>query len=118
MSNTAEFLASEGCVPCDGSIPAFSAPEAQALLQQVPDWVLLDDGRRIERRFRFKTYAQAFAFVGRVSAIAEAENHHPDIAFGWGYATLSLQTHAIKGLHRNDFILAAKVDQLTGPTMA
>ena len=77
---------------------------------------------RIERTFRFKNFAQAFAFVQRVADLAEAEGHHPDICFGWGYATVSLQTQKIKGLHENDFIMAAKLDRMAdaaesaGPT--
>jgi 4a-hydroxytetrahydrobiopterin dehydratase len=68
--------------------------------------------RRIERTFKFKNFAEAFAFVKRVSELAEAEGHHPQICFGWGYTTVSLQTKKIKGLHENDFIMAAKMDQL------
>ena len=112
MSESSSALAAGACAPCRGGVPPLSAEEAEGLRANVPDWALCDGGRRIERRFRFKTFAAAFAFVADVAAIAEAQNHHPDIAFGWGYATLSLHTHVIKGLHRNDFILAAKIDQL------
>jgi 4a-hydroxytetrahydrobiopterin dehydratase len=79
---------------------------------QLPDWALKDEARRIERTYRFGNFREALAFVDQVGALAEAEGHHPDVCFGWGYATISLQTHKIKGLHENDFILAAKVDQL------
>jgi len=81
-----------------------------------------DDSHRIERTFRFKDFAEAFAFVQRVADLAEAEGHHPDVCFGWGYATVSLQTKKIKGLHENDFIMAAKLDRMAdaagsaGPT--
>jgi pterin-4a-carbinolamine dehydratase len=64
------------------------------------------------RTFKFKDFAEAFAFIKRAGDLAEAEGHHPDISFGWGYATISLQTKKIKGLHENDFIMAAKLDQL------
>ena len=100
------------CVPVRRGTRPLSQEKAEVSRSQVPGWALLDDGRRIERRFRFKSFAEANAFVARVSAIAEAEDHHPDIAFGWGYATISLHTHVIKGLHANDFILAGKVDDL------
>ena len=78
---------------------------------KTPEWALLDDAHRIERTFRFKNFAEAFAFVQRAADLAEAEGHHPDITFGWGYATVSLHTHKIKGLHENDFIMAAKLDR-------
>ena len=73
---------------------------------------LLDEATRIERTYRFKNFAEAFAFVERAAAVAEAEGHHPDICFGWGYATVSLRTKKIKGLHENDFIMAAKLDRI------
>ena len=74
-----------------------------------------DDSHRIERTFQFKNFAEAFVFVQRVADLAEAEGHHPDVCFGWGYATVSLQTKKIKGLHENDFIMAAKLDQMADP---
>ena len=77
-----------------------------------PEWAILDEARRIERTFKFKNFAVAFAFVQRTGDLAESEGHHPDISFGWGYATISLQTKKIKGLHENDFIMAAKVDKI------
>lgn len=70
------------------------------------------DGKRLSRRFAFATYAEALDLVIRVSAIAEAENHHPDIAFGWGHAEIALTTHAIGGLHLDDLVMAAKIDRL------
>ena len=72
----------------------------------------MDDGARIERRFKFGSFSQAFDFVKRVAEIAETEGHHPDISFGWGYAEISTQTKKIKGLHENDFTLAAKIDAI------
>ncbi len=105
-------LASQSCTPCRGGVPPMAAAEAARLLAGLPDWQLQDDSTRIQRRCRFKNFAAALAFVDRVGALAEAEGHHPDISFGWGYATISLHTHKIKGLHENDFIMAAKIDQL------
>jgi len=71
-----------------------------------------DGNHRIERTFQFKNSAEAFVFVQRVADLAEAEGHRPDVCFGWGYATVSLQTKKIKGLHENDFIIATKIDQM------
>ena len=105
-------LAALSCTPCQGGIPPLDPDRAEALRRQVPDWSLLDTASRLRRRFEFKNFADAFAFVTRAAALAEAEGHHPDISFGWGYATISLQTHKIKGLHENDFIIAAKLDRI------
>ncbi len=105
-------LAGKTCVPCRGGIPPLSEEEARRYLEQVPGWELKDGATRIERTFRFKNFQEALDFVNRVGAQAEAEGHHPDITFGWGYVTVSLYTHKIKGLHENDFILAAKIDNL------
>jgi 4a-hydroxytetrahydrobiopterin dehydratase len=104
-------LASRTCTPCRGGIPPMGEDEARGLLDQAPGWELLE-GRRIERRFRFRNFKDALSFVDRVGALAEDEGHHPDIAFGWGYATITLHTHKIKGLHENDFIMAAKINGL------
>ncbi len=106
-------IANQTCVPCHGGVTPLTPAEAETLRAETPDWAFQDEGRRIERRFRFKTFKQAFAFVQEVAALAEAEGHHPDITFGWGYATVSLHTHAIEGLHRNDFIVASKIDRLS-----
>ncbi len=104
--------AARRCAPCRGGTPPLTPAEVERLGTGVPEWTVAADGRRIERRFAFGTYAQAFELVTRVSALAEAEGHHPDIAFGWGYAAFSLTTHAIGGLHDNDFVLAAEIDRL------
>ncbi len=109
----ATALARKTCTPCRGGIPPLTWEEAEELRAQAPEWSLLDEGKRIERRFRFADFADAYGFVSRVAELAEDEGHHPDITFGWGYATVSLFTHKIKGLHENDFIMAAKVDELT-----
>ena len=82
----------------------------------VAEGQLLESATRMERRFRFKDFRAAFAFVARIAELAEAEGHHPDISFGWGYAVVSLRTKKIKGLHENDFIMAAKLDRIAnGP---
>ena len=105
-------LAEKSCTPCRGGIPPLTQEEASGYSEQAPDWQLLDNATRIERNYRFKNFREAFDFVERAAALAEAEGHHPDITFGWGYATVSLRTKKIKGLHENDFIMAAKLDRI------
>lgn len=100
------------CTPCRGGIPPLTEREAGRFAALVPDWQMQERATRLVRRFAVPDYAQALAFVTALSAIAETEGHHPDICFGWGYVTVSLQTHAIGGLHENDFLLAAKFDRL------
>ena len=107
-----ERLVEKTCTPCRGGVPALTEEEAQVLREQAPDWILLDDAHRIERKFRFANFREALAFVQQAGELAEAEGHHPDVCFGWGYATVSLKTKKIKGLHENDFIMAAKIDRL------
>ena len=105
-------LAAKTCTPCQGGIPPMTNEEIEAHRRQTPEWSVLGPPDRIERRFKFKDFAEAFAFVTKTAELAEAEGHHPDITFGWGYATVSLYTHKIKGLHENDFIMAAKLDRI------
>jgi 4a-hydroxytetrahydrobiopterin dehydratase len=105
-------LADKACIPCRGGIPPLEAAAARQFLSQAPSWTLMDDARRIERTFRFRDFKEAIAFVNKVGELAEAEGHHPDIHFGWGYVTVSMHTHKIKGLHENDFIMAAKINRL------
>ncbi len=105
-------LTEKTCVPCRGGIPPLTQSEAEAMHGQVPSWALTHEATRIERGFKFDDFAAAIAFVDKVGGLAEAEGHHPDISFGWGYAHVVFFTHKIKGLHENDFIMAAKVDAL------
>jgi 4a-hydroxytetrahydrobiopterin dehydratase len=105
-------LLSKTCTPCRGGIPPLTREQASEYLSQAPKWKLLDDGRRIERRYGFSNFREASAFVHCVAELSEAEGHHPEVTFGWGFATISLQTKKIKGLHENDFIMAAKFDRL------
>jgi 4a-hydroxytetrahydrobiopterin dehydratase len=106
-------LAAKTCTPCRGGVPPMAADEARRYAQQTPGWELDAGATRIQRSFRFSDFADALAFVDKVGALAEEEGHHPDIHFGWGYCTIELYTHKIKGLHENDFIMAAKIDDLT-----
>lgn len=105
-------LQNKTCVACRGDLPGLSAAEARALLQQVPGWALDASGKWLLRSYTFANFKQALAFVQKVGDVAEQENHHPDITFGWGYVNIRIQTHAIGGLHENDFILAAKINIL------
>ena len=107
-------LALRSCTPCRGGIPPLGRDEAEQLRREAPDWALVDDAGRIERTYRFRNFRDSFGFVERAAELAEAEGHHPDISFGWGYATVSLRTKKIKGLHENDFIMAAKLDRIAG----
>ena len=109
-----DTLTERTCTPCKGGIPPLTAQERERFHRQVPRWELRDAAKRIERKFTFRNFAEALAFVRQVGGLAEGEGHHPDVSFGWGYATVSLQTKKIKGLHENDFIMAAKIDRLSG----
>ena len=113
-----EALVEKTCTPCRGGIPPLTRAEAEELLPQAPEWALMDNAHRIERTFRFGNFREALAFVQKVGELAEAEGHHPDISFGWGYGTVSLRTKKIKGLHENDFIMAAKIDRLAQPPVS
>jgi 4a-hydroxytetrahydrobiopterin dehydratase len=106
-------LAEKTCTPCRGGVAPLTHEEAESLQHQAPDWTLRDDAHRIERSFQFRNFREALTFVQQVGELAEAEGHHPDISFGWGSATVSLRTKKIKGLHENDFIMAAKIDRLS-----
>jgi 4a-hydroxytetrahydrobiopterin dehydratase len=105
-------LTRKTCVPCQGGIPPLSKAEAEGFMDQVPGWALSGAGDRITRRFTFDDFKQSIAFIDKVGALAEEEQHHPDILFGWGYAEITFFTHKISGLHENDFIMAAKVNAL------
>jgi 4a-hydroxytetrahydrobiopterin dehydratase len=107
-----DALTTKTCTPCRGGIDPITRQQAEFFQAQPPDWRLDDEARRIERTFRFPDFGQALGFVREIGELAEAEGHHPDISFGWGYATVALQTKKIKGLHENDFIMAAKIDPI------
>ena len=96
-------------MPCHGGVPRLGGDEIAPLLGQLDGWRAVDE-HHLEKAYRFTNFADALAFVNRLGAVAEREGHHPDIAFGWGYARLQIYTHAIDGLTESDFILAAKID--------
>jgi len=112
MVADASALTAKSCTPCRGGVPPLTREEVSSHQRQTPEWSVNDEARRIERTFRFRNFAEAFAFVVQVAHLAEAEGHHPDISFGWGYVAVSRQTRKIKGLHENDFIMAAKLDHM------
>ena len=109
------ILLNERCIACRSDAPRVTEAEIRELKPQVPDWGLVEREtiQRLERVFRFRNFAEALSFTNRVGSLAEAEGHHPAILTEWGQATVTLWTHKIRGLHRNDFIMAAKVDSLT-----
>lgn len=105
-------LSNRHCVPCEGSVPPLSRPKNLEYLKVVDQWQLVDD-KAIEKILLFRNFKEAVAFINKVAEIAEAEGHHPDILlFGWNKVKISLTTHAIGGLSDNDFILAAKLDEI------
>ena len=109
-----ERLSEMTCVACRRDAPTVTAEEIAELSPQVPHWELVDvDGvPRLRRAFPFSNFADALAFTNAVVEIAEQEGHHPELVTEWGRTTVSWWTHKIKGLHRNDFVMAAKTDQL------
>ena len=104
-----ESLASKHCVPCHGGVPRLTGEEIEPLLAQLRGWRVVEE-HHLTKEYKFENFVDALAFVNRVGETAEAEGHHPDIEFGWGYARLKILTHAIGGLSESDFILAARID--------
>jgi 4a-hydroxytetrahydrobiopterin dehydratase len=109
-------LAEMKCVACRRDAPTVTDVELAELRPQVPAWDLVEeDGiMRLRRTFQFDDFAQALAFTTQVGEIAEEEGHHPALLTEWGRTTVTWWTHKIKGLHRNDFVMAAKSDELYG----
>ena len=107
-------LTGMNCVACRKDAPHATEQETAEFLPQIPEWRIVErDGiRRLERLYGFRDFAEALAFTNEVGALAEGEGHHPDILTEWGKVTLTWWTHKIRGLHRNDFIMAAKSDRL------
>ena len=107
-------LESKTCFPCNSDATVASAAEIDEWLSELLDWRLqsVADVQRLTRSFKFKTFQQALDFTNKVGKIAEEEQHHPELITAWGNVTVSWWTHAIGGLHQNDFIMAAKTDRL------
>ena len=104
-------LASKTCVPCRGGVPPLTGEELAALQKQVSGWNVVEE-HHITKTYKFPDFRQALEFVNRVGELAEQQGHHPDIFLTWGKVEITFWTHAINGLTENDFILAAKIDQL------
>lgn len=109
-------LVQEKCVPCRGGVPALAPEQIKEYNAEAPEWAVVkrDGVDTLERTFRFRDFAGALAFTARVGAEAEAEGHHPTLLTEWGRVKVTWWTHKIKGLHRNDFIMAARTDRLYG----
>ena len=108
-------LSKKKCIACDGNIPAFDKREIHKYLKKVDGWEVKtneDQSYFLIKEFSFKNFKESQNFVNKIGDIAEEENHHPDISFGWGYCNVKIYTHAITGLAESDFILAAKIDRI------
>jgi 4a-hydroxytetrahydrobiopterin dehydratase len=103
-------LASRECVPCRGGVPPLGGDRIGELIAELDAWEVVAD-HHLRKKFEFKNFREALAFVNRVGSLAEEQGHHPDISFGWGYAEITIWTHKIDGLTESDFILAAKIDK-------
>ena len=103
------------CIPCRGGVLPFDISEIHKYLKKVDGWNVKknkDEIYFLEKNFKFKNFSESRKFTNKVGDIAETEQHHPDITFGWGYAKIQIFTHKIKGLVESDFILAAKIDNI------
>ena len=110
---TGEQLVDKKCAPCEGGIPALSRAEAEDQVQQVEGWSLVHDGQRIRRSWTVRNFMAGVEFFNKVAALAEEEGHHPDLHLeSYRQVAVELWTHAIGGLSENDFILAAKINQI------
>ncbi len=106
-------LTQKHCVPCEGGTPPFNAEQEDGYITEVPTWALDREGiHKLKKRFSFKDFKEAIAFVNKVADLAEAEGHHPDIRIVYNKVSFELFTHAVGGLSENDFIMAAKIDRL------
>ena len=108
-------LLKKKCKPCEGGVIPFDITEIHKYQKKVDGWDIIKDTNEIHflnKRFNFKNFLESQKFINEVGKVSEIEGHHPDIKFGWGYAKIEITTHAIKGLSENDFILAAKIDQI------
>lgn len=113
MSVSASELTAKKCTACESGTPAFTKDEIAAHLPAVPEWKLSDDGKLIRRKYKFRDFVTAMAFLQKVGELAEQEDHHPNLHLtGYRHVAVELTTHAIGGLSANDFIVAAKIDAL------
>ena len=109
-------LTKKKCAPCEGGVLPFDISEVHKYQKKIDGWDILKNEKKIfylYKKYEFKNFLESKIFINKVGDISENEGHHPDISFGWGYVEIKITTHAIEGLSENDFILAAKIDQLT-----
>ena len=109
-------LLSKKCKPCEGGVIPFDISEIHKYQKKIDGWNIVKNKNKIfllEKSFNFNNFEESQNFINQVGKISESEGHHPDITFGWGYAKINITTHSIEGLSENDFILAAKIDQIT-----
>ena len=109
-----EELSTKSCVPCSGKLPPATEEEINRYKTQVPEWEIIKDDNKsyLQRVYKFSNFKEAIAFTQAVGDIAEREGHHPVLTTEWGKVTVSWWTHAIDGLHQNDFVMAAKTDNI------
>jgi 4a-hydroxytetrahydrobiopterin dehydratase len=103
------------CVPCRGDTPPFTKDQIDEYLKFLAGWKVFINEKKVfylSKVFKFKNFEESLVFINKLSQIAEAEGHHPDLKFGWGYAEVNIFTHAINGLSLSDFILASKIDMI------
>tara|TARA_B110000003_G_C16502529_1_gene477949 strand:- start:584 stop:931 length:348 start_codon:yes stop_codon:yes gene_type:complete len=111
-----EKLYNKKCIACDGNTVPFDTSEIHKYLKKVDGWNVQsneDKNFYLIKNFNFKNFLDSLSFIKKIGKIAEQEQHHPDINFGWGYAKIKIYTHAIKGLSESDFILASKIDKIS-----
>ena len=108
----ADELAAKQCVPCRGGVPPLGAEEIQDLLARLGrNWTVVDD-HHLHNEYALDDFAEALAFTNRIGAIAEEQNHHPDICLAWGKVAITIWTHKIDGLTESDFVFAAKCEEV------
>lgn len=109
-------LAMQKCEPCYEEVPQVNEKECQQFMAEIPEWTVKtrENITILERVFKLKNYKQALAFTNKIAELAEVEKHHPEILLEWGKVTVTWWTHTANGLHKNDFICAAKTDVLYG----
>jgi 4a-hydroxytetrahydrobiopterin dehydratase len=104
-------LAQKHCVPCEGGTPPLTGAQIEPLLAQLGGWEVVE-GKQLAKSYPFRNFVEAVDFVNKITPVAEAEGHHPDLVVRWGEVRVELWTHAIGGLSENDFIMAAKIDEV------
>ncbi len=107
-------LTDKKCEPCHGGVPPLTQQQINDFLAQTPEWLLSDDKKSIYCHLKFKNFSKVMGFVNVIAWVAQQEGHHPDVKFGYDYCDIVFTTHAIDGLSENDFICAAKINQLLG----